>query len=591
MQLLTNIRRLREKMIIDENFKTYELMIDFMKNPIIEVDRYLSIYLEAIGEYTIIEEIKTTFYSDRSFYRGKIIYGQVVIWEEFLIAIQKVDKATEIISEYSITYYNNNYLKSTSEIKKVLNIYGEAKAAITMLENALGVDRYLDLIAQDDFNLIDKKLNKLKKLVENILLEYKELYISKWNTTNVYEVARHKLFRKNNDNQLCTMLKHSQKRVLMILIDGFGAGQLFWSRKVVPLNSSFTYNENILEWLASNRLSEEFILGSPLISDTAAGLSQIFTGCKSKFTRIFSSNVMIEGNWRVQSTKKLNVNEFRQIADTFNPSITVEAMNEFGESNIYFCSKYDSNNISGFSNYIFDSSNVKSILPPERIFAILQDELNFSKEWLTVAYISSLDNSGHTMGAYSQFERYEHEKLNTIFKNFLIQIAKEKPELFDGETSILITADHGMTESYKVNINRRDINDLLEGKGIRATFVEDNRALLIYRLTQEEIIISKNIIKEYLKNVGVDANLYTKGDKLYDEFIPDATSMFLNTNPDIVVSLVSEGLFYSKNIKENLMHFGGHGGTSIDEVFVPLINIELNRRLLQELENRFISLS
>jgi hypothetical protein len=591
MQLLINIKILREKMTIDENFKAYTQMIDFMKNPIIEVDRYLLIYLESMAEYTILEEIRSTFYSDRTFYRGKIIYGQVVIWEEFLIALQKVDKAKETISSYSISYYDNNYLKSTSEIKKVLNIYGEAKAGITMLENALGVDRYIDLIAQDDFKLIDKKLNVLKTLVEKILLKYKELYISKWNTTNVYEIVRHKLFRKNNDNQLCTMLKHSQKRVLLILIDGFGAGQLFWSRKVVPLNSSFTYNENILEWLVSNRLSEEFVLGSPLVSDTAAGLTQIFTGCKSKLTRVFSSNLMIEGNWRVQSTKKLNVNEFQQIADTFNPSITLEAMSELGESNIYFCSKYDSNNISGFSNYIFDSSNVKSILPPERVFAVLQDELNFSKEWLTVAYISSLDNSGHTMGAFSQFERYEHEKLNTIFKNFLIQIAKEKPELFDGETSVLITADHGMTESYKININRRDISDLLESKGIRATIVEDNRALLIYRLTQEQTILSQNIIEEYFKDIAVDATLYTKGDMLYDEFIPDANSMFLNTNPDIIVSLVSEGLFYSKNIKENLMHFGGHGGTSVDEVFVPLINIELNRRLLQELENRFISLS
>lgn len=591
MQFLVNIKKLREKITIDENFEVYTLMINFMKNPIAQVDRYLWLYLDAISESDILEEIKNIFYSDRTFYRDKIIYGQVVIWEEFLIASQKVDKAKVNISSFSIPYYENNYLKSTSDIKKILNIYAEAKSAITRLENALGVDRYLDLIAQDDFKLLDHKLNDLKSLTDKILLDYKELYISKWNTTNVYEAVRHKLIRKNNENQLCTMLKHSQKRVLLILIDGFGAGQLLWSRKVVPQNSSFTYNENILEWLERNHLSEEFVLGSPLISDTAAGLSQIFTGCKSNLTRIFASNLMIDGNWRIQSTKKLNVNEFMQVADTSNSSITLEVMSELGESTIYFCSKYKSNNISGFSNYIFDSSKVRSILPPERVFAELQDELDFKKDWLTVAYITSLDNSGHTMGAFSQFERYEHEKLNTILKNFLIQLAKEKPEIFDGETSVLITADHGMTESFKINISSKDICELFESKGIRASLIENNRALFIYGLDKEQTILCKKILGEFFDNINVNATIYMRGDKLFDEFIPEHNNVFLNTSPTIIVSLVSEGLFYSRNIKENLMHFGGHGGTSIDEVFVPLINIELNCKLLKELENRFISLS
>lgn len=578
-------------MTVDENFKVYSLMIDFMKNPITEVDRYLLMYLESIKELIILEEIKNAFYYNRTFYRDKVIYGQVVVWEEFLKALRKVNEAKGIIASFSIAYYENNYLKSTSDIKKVLNVYAEAKSAITILENALGVDRYLDLIAQDDFKLLDCKLNELRTLADKILLDYKELYISKWNTTNVYEVIRHKLIRKNNENQLCTMLKNSQKRVLLIIIDGFGAGQLFWSRRVVPQNSSFTYNENILEWLNSNRLSDEFVLGSPLVSDTAAGLTQIFTGCKSKLTRVFASNIMIDRNWRVQSTKKLNINEFRQIVDTSNPSITLEVMSELGESTIYFCSKYDSNNISGFSSYIFDSSNIKTILPPERVFTILQDELDFSKEWLTVAYLTSLDNSGHTMGAFSQFERYEHEKLNTILKNFLIQLAQERPQIFDGESSILITADHGMTESYKINISRMEISDLLDSKGIKASFVEDNRALFIYKLNQEQILLCKNILEQYFKDIGIEATLYTKGDKLYDEFIPDRNDNFLNSEPDIIISLVGKGLFYSKNVKENLMHFGGHGGSSIDEVFVPLVNIELDNKLLKELENRFISLS
>jgi hypothetical protein len=591
MQLLVRIKEIREKITIDEDFKAYQLMIEFMKNPIVEVNKYLFVYLDGVTESTIIEEIRANFYSNRTFYREKIIYGQVIIWEEFLKTSKKVDEARRNLSSICIPYYESNYLKSTKEISRVLSIYAEAKAAITKLENVLGVDRYLDLIAQDDFKFLDNKLNELKFIADKILSSYKELYISKWSTTNVYDVVRHKLLHKDAKNQLCTMLKHSQKRVLLIIVDGFGAAQLLWSKKVVPQNTNFTYNENIFEWLERNHLSEEFILGAPLVSDTAAGLTQIFTGCKSKKTRVFSSNIMIDGNWRAQSTKKLNGSDFCKIADTSNCSITLEAASELGESTIYYCSKYDSNNETGFSNYIFDSSKVISIIPPERVFAVLQDKLDFTKEWLSIVYITSLDNSGHTMGAFSQFERYEHEKLNTILKNFLIQLAREKCQFFDGNTSIIITADHGMTESYKINISRNEINALLESKDIRASFVEDNRALFIYRLLPEQIDLCKNLLVDYFKDKGMNVSLYKKGDKLFDEFIPENDYMFTNTNPDIIVSLVSEGIFYSRNIQDNLMHFGGHGGTSIDEVFVPLINIELNNKLLKELENRFISLS
>lgn len=60
--------------------------------------------------------------------------------------------------------------------------------------------------------------------------------------------------------------------------------------------------------------------------------------------------------------------------------------------------------------------------------------------------------------------------------------------------------------------------------------------------------------------------------------------------PDIVARFVGEGLFYSNpQANEHLLHFGGHGGYSVDEVFVPLIEVNLNNELLEKIKKRFLS--
>lgn len=585
------LSKIRESLLISNDIDYYRQILEFLKNPWNSLDTKLEGVLFEICNFNFFSEIRYWYKNSPDDYRVNVTFGQIIIWEVFLKAFELLNDVIIRLNEVNIVYYEDNYLKSINEVKRVLDIYANAKIAITNFENSLGIDRYLDRVVSKDVFILEYKFNNIHKKVEEILEKYKLLFISKWNTTNIYESIRHRLINKNIYNQVCTLQDKNKKRVLLFIIDGFGMGQYMWSKKVVSSNKSFTYNENIFDWLSVNKLSDEFILGAPLVTDTAAGMSQIFIGKTSKDTRIFASTIKREESNEIISIKSCNSNDFNKLASTEFSSITSEVDSELGHANIYYCSKYNVNNISGFSKYIFDRAIVKSITPPERVYSILQENYREFKPGLDVVYITTIDNSGHVMGSFSQFERYEHEKINTMLKNFLIDLAKDNPNFFDGNTCFMITADHGMTESYKINISRNEIIDVLETVGERGRCVEDNRAMFIYGISEFNVINSKNVLFKYFEENKIDVKILSKGDIEFDSFMPKEDDRYFDITPDIVILLVSEGIFYSKNIGENLMHFGGHGGNSVDEVFVPFINIEINEKLLINIRDRFLKLT
>lgn len=584
-----NFTEIRTQLLKKGYVKEYEDLIQYMKNPYSMLTDSTEKILTIFGFSNISTFIRKLFDHSREEYRNHIAMGQVILWEKYLNAYNNLKNTKQIIENNEIVIYRTNYKRATEQVFHLLKEYANGKAVITKLENELGVDRYLDHVSEEEFEFLVSEFDALHRIVEDKLKIYKDLFSEKWNTTNIYNILMHRMVRSNMDNQVCSMFSTGKDKILLFVIDGFGMGQYLWSQQVVPLNKNYSYNENIFEWLGRNSLSDEYILGAPFITDTAAGISQIFIGKTSKDTRIFSSTVKKEGNTSVIGVKSEYQNEFLKIANTNYSSFTADIASEFDEMKIYYCSKYDSDHASGFSKYVFDSADVKSIIPSERVFSFLKEDMDYKKTGVTVVYITNIDNSGHVMGSFSQFERYEHEKINMLLKNFLVDLAKSQPEVFDGKTSMLLTADHGMTESYKINISRKNIMDVIHSVHEHAgKIIEANRALFIYDVTAGGIEKSKEALIKYFDERDIDALVLSKGEELFDAFIPDESIFYTNTTPDISISLISEGIFYSKDVGENLMHFGGHGGRSVDEVFVPAINIELNNELLQALRDRFI---
>lgn len=586
-----NFRKIREYLIEEDLINEYIDIQNFLQNPTSVLKQGTVDQLVKINEKEFEDKIRSWVKSNPKEYRNKVLYGQVIIWQEVLNCFIELTRVEELLNNTQVVYFENDYLKSTEQVKKILNLYADAKVAITRLETHLGVDRYLDEVAGDDFELLIKRFDKIHHLSEEMLQEYKVLYTKVWNTTNVYEVAKHKLVRRNMSNQVCSLVQAKKKNLILFVIDGFGLGQYFWSKKVVPQNSNFAYSNNIFNWLNEEGLSNEYALGAPLVTDTAAGISQIFIGKTAKDTRVISSTLKKDGVARVVPVKNIDQSEFIKIVNTSYNGISADVLSENKQMKIYYCSKYDENNISGFSKFVFGAAEVQSIIPAERVFSFLKEDIKKQEDTMTVVYITSIDNSGHVMGSFSQFERYEHEKINTLFKNFLIEAAKNSPEIFDGNTSIMLTADHGMTESYRINISKFDLLDMLKIHNIRPWIIEGNRAEFLYNVNDCDIDSCKNLLQQYFDEKNIDVLILAKSDDLYDTFMPRPEWSYIDTVPSIIVLLISEGIFYSKDVGENLMHFGGHGGHSVDEVFVPLINIEMNERLKNAITERFLNLT
>lgn len=579
---------LRAQLLHDEKIEFYNEIIRLMQNPFGILSAECKQYLEQIEASDIETYLRTLSKESKDTYKQNITFGQLVMWEKYLSAYLELIAVKKELSNITPIYYEDNYLKSNEQILKIMTFFAKAKAAISKMESELSVDRYLDTIAESDFSFLVNIFDEIHRITEGKLEAYKFLYTTKWNTGNICKILLHKLIRSNMDNQVCSLFPSKRKHIFLFIIDGLGLGQYLWSKEVVPLNQNFVYSENVFKWLAESKLSEEYILGAPLVTDTAAGICQIYTGKTSKETRVFSSTVKRYDRSNFTRVKEeLEIN-FKEIANTDNLSFTVDISSECEQMKIYYCSKYDRNRIFGFSKYLFDGAEVTSVIPPERVFSILREDCRNLQIGATVVYITSIDNTGHVMGSFSQFERYEHEKLNSLIRNFLIELAKEQPELFNGGISILLTADHGMTESYRINISRKDIMDELHRNHEHVErLIEANRALFLYGVTGI-VEKSKDILKSYFKDRNIDVMILSKEDELFEEFMPSADLDYIDTTPDIAVFLISEGIFYSKDVGEKLMHFGGHGGRSIDEVFVPTIEIELNQKLLEAIESRFL---
>ena len=193
------------------------------------------------------------------------------------------------------------------------------------------------------------------------------------------------------------------------------------------------------------------------------------------------------------------------------------------------------------------------------------------------------------LGAYSSFEKQEHIRIDYLLRNFLIELAFKLPELFDGHRSIYITADHGMFESSKIMVPRQEIINYLNSCGARnVRLVENNRAMLFYNEGQADTEEISILLKDYFRSKNLQIDVQTAKDKEFSGCLgTDTTSSAL---PDIIARFVGEGLFYSNpNANGHLLHFGGHGGYSVDEVFVPLLEIPLDSELLRCINNRFLS--
>ena len=535
-----------------------------------------------------LKKVMLLYATNRPMYLEQYTYGQIIIWNEVIKAFRGLTKQKENIESICLSPDTRHYEFAVNEIKKLLYAYSKMQIILSDLEETLGVDRFLDRVSEETFRIFKEILDETKKIVETKAEKYKAIFQTKYNTTNVNKVIAHSLIHRNDENQVCDQFLSINQQVILLIIDGFGFCQYLWNRGIDSKQESFTFKENLFSWLSKNHLLKELILGSSFITDTGAGLAQIYLGQKSRETKIYASKIKSKGSSSsFIETKRIDSSQFNSLF-SYNNSITDIVSTYWDSPIVYYCSQYQ-NPPSGFSNCIFKGADVKQVIPSERVFSmVLEDMLNGQIEGLQILYLTNIDNSSHTMGAYSEFEKQEHKRIDYLLRNYIIEMAINMPELFDGHRSILITADHGMYESSKIMISRQEITNHLNTCGVKnIRLVENNRAMLFYNEGHTNTEEIAQLLKDFFNFKKVKIDVQTQSDNSFSECLgSDNTTTIL---PDIIARFIGEGLFYSNpNANEHLLHFGGHGGYSIDEVFVPLLEIPLNKDLLDNINKRFL---
>ena len=570
--------------------KCYEI-IEYLNKPTEDKLQKLIEFKEicnfGIDATSCLEDCLKIFATSPEEYRAKFIFAQNIIWTEIVKCAEIVMENTQKMKKQQVLNYGNDYLKAVEQVEKLCRIYAETQARISELEDILGVDRYLDKISADDLSVLNCLLEEQAEVLNSITSEYRYKFQTQWNLTQIRNILFHKLVTPDFENQICSMLPGMQKRSIVFVVDGFGMCQYLWNKSMWKGNKFLTFKENIFSWLSKEHCMTELVLGSGHVSDTASGLGQIFSGYSGAETGIIASKLSKNGT--LYETKKVSSSSFDGVFNISMNSLP-KTFDSLGyKSDVFYCSRYDEN-VSGFSKYLFNGANVISVTPSERVFSLIKDEIIEKQDWnLKFVYITNIDNSGHTVGAFSKFEKYEHQKMNTLFKNFLIELAMDAPELFDGKTSIMLTADHGMAESAKKMISRFDIKNVLEHIGIfNATLIENNRAMLVYGICQSVMETCVLKLVEYFKNKGITVDISCRGTNAYKKLFGDGDKADI-IRPDIVLRLIGNGLFYSNRyVNLHLLHYGGHGGYSTVESFVPLLDITLNPILLDKIKKRFL---
>lgn len=592
--MIKQLKAIRNELLLYGNIKEYKLICDFFELPdeteIESIVKELSIEMRKMV-YMELNKVIDIYETDNHRYRDEILYGQRIIWSQVLNCYEALLATKDKLVNFNLSIYDNDYIQACSEIKRIFAYYAEVQVEMSKFEDILGVDRYLDTLCDSDIRPLEGLAEEIKKIFEQKVKPYKNIFVEKWSTANIHNIILHELVHYDGNNQICTLFECNKKKTVLFIIDGFGFGQYQWHKNIRKDAINYTYNENIFAWLEKSDCIKEYALGSAYITDTGAGMAQIFTGKSAKETGIVSSKVSKINNSTLIETKRLDVCSFKNTFNTDFSSIT-ELVKVFDkESKVFYGSRYG-NNVSGFSNFIFKGADTMEVLPPERMFSILEDDLLDKKSGLDVVYLTGIDNSGHTMGAYSKFEKFEHEKFNMLFRNFLVEIAIEHPEYFNGDTTFIITADHGMAESSKLMISRKALKDRLFLKNIRGVnFIENNRALLLYGLNAVDYERTRDCINTYFDELGIEADIIVKRTDEYDKwYCTDEDNNISKLAPDMVIRLLNNGLFYSKETSPHLLHYGGHGGGSAGELFVPLLHVTLNDKLLKNIQNRFINI-
>ncbi|MFC1996648.1 alkaline phosphatase family protein [Chloroflexota bacterium] len=541
--------------------------------------------------------LKTLYNRNPEIYKRLITNKQGVVWEFLGKAhsdLEKIyNKGLEGRNEYQFT----NFMVASNHIQSKLQPISKSYSTLTNLERSLGIDRYFGRnVLQDDTKALSSIITKIKANTQHDCELDKNIFLEKWNLSKIYPSILRMLDIQKPDDEVSQFFPNDQSRIIFLLIDALGFTQLDWfNRTVNQSNSISPIPQNIFKWLQENvKIKDEFILASNLVSITGSCLPTIFTGAIPSTTGITGSYMVMDGHHlNVLFGKGLGVDSrlSRKEIETIYRNNTNQDLKPFPEIalengvdvRVFHGGGMSFSSLAEYTyGKLIDEKRVQPIDPPDRIFTDLskftngwKDEINQKK--LAVLYYPLIDKFGHGSGPYTQFQITSLMKLNFILSHFLVDLAVNCRKIFDGKTSLVITADHGMYESSQNVISHKILQEILGGKSKCRDFkfIYDNRAMHIFGIEKEDIDRVQGLFSEYFVKNNLNVSILTKRDKVFRELFL-TRSVYPQNVPDMLLQFIGGGVFYhNKNLPSHHFLYGAHGGLSVEEIFVPFYRYSL----------------
>ena len=358
--------------------------------------------------------------------------------------------------------------------------------------------------------------------------------------------------------QLDTEVLKKQKNIMFFVLDGFG----------VNLLNKFASSTKFLN---KNYLSP---ITSVFPSTTSAAITSLISGKTpwehgavgwTLYFKEFAKNIDYLPNWdsitnKTQDSKKYNIIDYIGADNIFNKiTDTNHDVKQF-----YFTHK----ELSQSPNVIRNSGSAK-IIPysnNNELFRSLNTLISKSdsEKKLIFIYSSSPDKLEHQYGVYTQ-------EVETFIKGIDSALETLCSQLTGTDTTILITADHGLIDINKYYYTNED--DELFDSMIMPTFPEPRFISFFvkkHKMKQFEEAFKKYEDKfllferaEFLKhNLLGNGKMHPK----IDDFIGDYLA--------IGISDSAMKSIYMQNGKWKKEFFAHHAGLTEDEMLVPLIKID-----------------
>lgn len=585
---------LRNELLINNRYDSYYELLTFLKSGVenfegtiynsLEIQNYSFKY---INSYIRFIKIKLNNMKLNNFkaYKEQIVDGQLEIWDALAKCYSNLSKLHTEIEKSEIFLFEDSYGKTTQSASNLTNMVSKLYSEISLFEKRMGIDKYLSYsIAKDEINLLNQIALQVKVIEEAKSKDLINLFKVNWNTSLIGEAICGAM-NISEGNILNRYLPSEQDNMILFVIDGYGSCQYNWYNQLYSNSESYTYGIHLFNWLKGKvYFKDEYHLGTPLVSDTGAGIASIFLGKNAKKTGMIASKL-------IRMNSYVDVKECDQVAfDKISNPNAQSFVNKLQMNNIntdiLYGSRYSG---SPYSSYCYGNANVIEERIPDRIFNRMLNLITPEERKLIVGYYPKLDSTGHPTGAFTLFEHYEHDKLNFLLTNFLIDLLKIKPWIFNGKNSILITADHGMAETSQKIIRTSEFYQLIPDYiSNRQKIVQNNRALFIYDVKEEVIGQAIECIRNILDSKEASYEVITRDMQIAQQILcGDENTTSSRNCPDIIVSLKGPGIFFDYELPQGSYHLGAHGGCSIEESLVPLIVIRLTEELKHDLENRF----